>query len=413
MSPIDPILANQIVRREWSRIVASAMRILGDLDLAEDAAQESLAAAIEHWPIHGVPTHPGAWLTTVCRRRALNMLRAKRRRMEVSLPLDVAAASEGHAMADDRLTLLLLCCHRALSREAQVALTLRLGGGLSTREIARALLVDERALGQRISRAKRRLREIAAPFASPSPEEIAARLDVVLEVVYLVFNEGYFSQSQDAIRSELVGDAAMLAEQLCELAPERSEVWGLASMIHFKAARTASRLSADGALVPLDEQSRSTWKRDYITRGERYRASAIGAARAQNCGVGRYVLQAEIEAHHCRAERFEDTNWEAIDQLYEALVTSTNNPVAELAWVVARSYARSPSAGMALLDHLGTESKLAQSPTVRATRADLLRRMSHPAEAGAIYRVLSRLQVGAAERRFYERRAAECAETEV
>ncbi len=405
--PFDPIFATRLVRSEWSRMVAVALRILGDLDLAQDIAQETLLAAVRTWPTDGIPANTGAWLATVARRRALNQLRSRTRRGEVALPDDMPGSGDPPLSEDDRLALVLLCCHPSLSHDAKVTLTLRLAGGLSTREIARGFVANERAIGQRIARAKRHLRSIPDPLKEPEPEDMGPRIEAVLEVVYLIFNEGYLSDTNEAVRGELMWEAAMLADQLTQLAPDLPEVWGLAALIHLKTARTATRLSPAGQLVPLDEQDRRLWDREAIRRGERCRSAAVGAAR-RGVPVGAYVLQAEIEAHHCRAERFADTDWPAIDTLYEALVDLTGNAVAKLGWAVARSYAVSPGAGLALLDQHSCEQKLRGYDLAAATRADMLRRKGDLHQAARLYRTLHRSTASGPQRDLYARRLAEC-----
>lgn len=410
---IDPVLALRIVRTEWSRIVSAAMRILQDLDLAEDAAQEALLIATEKWPADGIPANPGAWLTTVTRRRALNMLRGRKRRRETAFPEGIEIANDDEEAAqerqDDRLTLLLLCCHPTLSHDSRVTLTLRLAGGLSTREIARGFVIPEKTIGQRISRAKSRLRGVSDPFTDLEPDQLAERSGAVMEVIYLIFNAGYLNDSADEpIRRELLWEAVMLSQQLAEIMPENPEAWGLASLIQFKTARTGARIAANGHLVPLDEQDRTAWDRIAITKGERFRSSAIAVAR-QGPAIGSYSIQAEIEAHHCRAETFGATDWLSVEQLYEALVELTGNPVTELGWVVARSYARSPSEGLDLLERLGTESRLPNYPHAKATRADLLRRGGQSRAAEAVYEALLQDETSGSQRQFYQRRLSELA----
>lgn len=408
---LDPVLALRIVRTEWSRIVSVAMRVLNDLDLAEDAAQEALLVATRKWPTDGIPANPGAWLTTVTRRRALNLLRSQRRRRETALPTCAEISNDDdenvQEREDDRLTLLLLCCHPTLGHDARVTLTLRLAGGLSTREISRGLLVSEKTVGQRISRAKSNLRRVSDPFIAVEPDDLAERSKAVMEVIYLVFNAGYLNDNVDQpIKRELLWEADMLSRQLAELMPENLEIWGLASLIQFKIARTDCRMTANGQLIPLDEQNRIMWDRDAIVRGERFRSSAIAAAQ-RGSAIGPYSIQAEIEAHHCRAETFETTDWTAIDRLYEALVGLTGNPVTELGWVVARSYAHSPQEGLNLLEMLGTEAKLKNYLHASATRADLLRRTGQVREATALYEKLAGGENSKSQRQFYKRRLSE------
>ncbi len=404
---LDPVLATRIVRSEWSRMVSVAMRILGDLDLAQDAAQEALLAATEKWPTTGVPKNPAAWLTTVVRNKALNTRRDRTRAAEDNLQDYPHLAASSANASDDRLTLLLLCCHPQLSREVSVAVTLRLAGGLSTREIARGLVIAEKTAGQRIFRGKRILRTVQHPFEPPSPAEVEARITTVLEVVYLIFNEAYYSHSAEPIRGELLWEAAMLADQLTQLSPSRPEVWGLAALIQYKCARTASRFNADGDMIPLDEQDRQLWSREHIQTAEGYRAAAMGAAKSTQA-VGPYVLQAEIEAHHARAETFAHTCWEEIDHLYGILAEVTQNPIVQLNWVVARSYARSPEEAMTLLNELDLAHTLSRYPLTQATQADLLRRNGDWHAAGVLYRRLAATTTSATEQRFYRRRLSEC-----
>ncbi|HEV8166757.1 MAG TPA: sigma-70 family RNA polymerase sigma factor, partial [Actinomycetota bacterium] len=291
---LDPLAAARLVRQEWSRVVAVSMRILGDLDEAEDMAQEALLEATRRWPVDGVPANPGAWLTTVARNRALNRLRDQRRRGGPPLPLEdwLGSAATGttaedadlDGFGDDRLRLVVLCCHPSLHRDAQVALTLRLVGGLTVREIANAFVQRESTVAQRISRAKRRLQDARVRFELPPVAELPARLGAVLEVVYLVFNEGYGPHSSDHRRRSLCREACMLADQLTELAPTVPEAWGLAALLHFQSSRFDARLAPDGAPIPLDEQDRRRWDRRQIRLGERCLAAAHNAA-----GPGRPV----------------------------------------------------------------------------------------------------------------------------
>jgi RNA polymerase sigma factor (sigma-70 family) len=307
---LDPLAAARLVRQEWSRVVAVAMRILGDLNEAEDMAQEALLEATRRWPVDGVPASPGAWLTTVARNRALNRLRDQRRRggppllledgLDAATTGDVAEHADPDGFGDDRLRLVVLCCHPSLGRDAQVALTLRLVGGLTAREIANAFVHREATVAQRISRAKSSLRTQRARFELPPVAELPARLGAVLEVVYLVFNvfnEGYGPHSPDGRRRSLCQEASMLADQLTELAPMVPEVWGLAALLHFQSSRFDARLAPGGVPVPLDEQDRRRWDRRQIRLGEGCLAAGHNAA-GPGRPVGPYLLQAEIAARH-------------------------------------------------------------------------------------------------------------------
>ena len=407
---LDPVFANRLIRREWSRIVATATRIVGDLDRAEDIAGEALLVAIEKWPVDGVPNNPGAWLTTVARNRAINALR-KDRRITGEPPPDIEAPAnepDPDALPDDRLALMVMCCHPSLSQTSQVALTLRLAGGLSTREIGRAYVTPSATIGQRISRAKATLREEGVRFEVPPPAELASRLGAVIEAIYLVFNEGYASQSPGRMRAELVESAQMLAEVLTEVAPTQPEVWGLAALIAFTLSRTHARFGPDGGLVPLDEQDRSRWDREAIAKGERFLAAGKAAARAGAVPIGAYALQAEIAATHARAESWTATDWRTIERVYELLARATGNPVVELNRAVAISYARSPAEGLEHLKCVEQDARLEGYAMLHATRADLLRRAGEHAAASEAYAALVESTKDPKERALYERRLAEC-----
>jgi RNA polymerase sigma factor (sigma-70 family) len=413
---LDPLAAARLVRQEWSRVVAVAMRILGDLDEAEDMAQEALLEATRRWPVDGVPANPGAWLTTVARNRALNRRRDQRRRGGPPLPLDerVLSTATGEAadhadpdgFGDDRLRLVVLCCHPSLQRDAQVALTLRLVGGLTVREIANAFVQRESTVAQRISRAKRRLQDQRARFELPPVAELPARLGAVLEVVYLVFNEGYGPHSSDQRRRSLCREASMLADQLTEIAPTVPEVWGLAALLHLQASRLDARLAPDGAPVPLDEQDRRRWDRQQVRLGERCLAAGHNAA-GPGRPIGTYLLQAEIAARHARAPTFADTDWDAIQQLYTALVEITDNPVVRLNWAIARYFTHGLQEALGILDRLG--DALGDYHLLAATRADLLRRAGRTREAAGLFRTLAADAPTEQQRRLYRRRLTECA----
>lgn len=413
---LDPLAATAVVRSEWSGMVAVAMRIVGDLGDAEDVAQEALLQATRSWPTDGIPANPGAWLTTVTRRRAINRLRDRSRRPAGSpLDEDTAAAPSapddpgGEAdldgYGDDRLRLIVLCCHPALSQDARATLTLRLVSGLSTREIAAAYVTSEATVAQRISRAKATLRTDGGGFVLPAPEQLGPRLDSVLEVIYLLFNEGYGPQSDRRRRAILSREAIALGHQLTRLVPANPEAWGLLALLRFQSSRDRARLDPTGAIIPLDEQDRSRWDRLAITEAEQALASAHNAATGSS-PIGRYTLEAEIAARHARAATFAETDWAEIDLLYSVLVEATGNPVTGLNWAIARSYRDGPIAGLDILDQLTDE--LADYPLAAATRADLLRRADRHEDAAALYRQIEAEAGSEQERSFYARRLAEC-----
>ncbi|HWD42232.1 MAG TPA: sigma-70 family RNA polymerase sigma factor [Actinomycetota bacterium] len=415
---LDPQTAVRLVRQEWSQVVAVAMRILGDLDEAEDMAQEALLEATRRWPVDGVPANPGAWLTTVARNRALNRRRDERRRGGPTLALDeglvpvmtgdAADAADLDGFGDDRLRLVVLCCHPSLRRDAQVALTLRLVGGLTVREIANAFVQREATVAQRISRAKRSLHEHRVGFELPPVAELPARLGAVLEVVYLVFNEGYGPHSSDQRRRSLCQEALMLADQLTEIAPTVPEVWGLAALLQFQSSRFDARLAPDGTLIPLDEQDRRRWDRQRVRLGERCLAAGHNAA-GPGRPIGPYLLQAEIAARHARAPTFADTDWHAIEQLYAALVEITGNPIVRLNWAIARSFTHGPQEALGIIDQLG--DVLGDYHLLAATRADLLRRAGRTEEAAELFQALVASASTEPQRRLYRRRLAECADS--
>jgi RNA polymerase sigma-70 factor (ECF subfamily) len=413
---LDPLAAARLVRQEWSRVVAVAMRILGDLDEAEDMAQEALVEATRRWPVDGVPANPGAWLTTVARNRALNRLRDQRRRggpplllqdgLDAATSGDVAEHADLDGFGDDRLRLVVLCCHPSLGRDAQVALTLRLVGGLTARQIANAFVQREATVAQRISRAKSSLRAQRARFELPPVAELPGRLGAVLEVVYLVFNEGYGPHSPDDRRRSLCEEASMLADQLTEIAPTVPEVWGLAALLHFQSSRFDARLAPGGAPIPLDEQDRRGWDRRQIRLGEACLAAGHNAA-GPGRRVGSYLLQAEIAARHARAPTFADTDWDAIQRLYEALVEITGNPVVRLNWAIARYFTHGLREALGILDRLG--DALGDYHLLAAARADLLRRAGRTDQAAELFRALAADAPTEQQRHLYQRRLSECA----
>jgi RNA polymerase sigma-70 factor (ECF subfamily) len=395
-------------RDHWARAVGALWRRFGDPDLAEEAVQEAFSRAAARWPVEGVPAEPAAWLIATAGNVAVDRLRRDRTLAEKLPHLDAPGIEPPPEIADerlpdDRLELIFACCHPALPTEAQVALTLRLAGGLTTPEIARAFLVSEPVMAQRLVRAKRRLR-VAGIGLRESPEPVVPeRLDQVMAVLYLIFNEGYAASSGDApVRGELCTEAIRLARILASLLPREPEPSGLVALMLFHHARAAARTGADGVPVLLDEQDRSLWDRGLIDDGER---ALRDAARAGWLGV--YCLQAAIAREHVRAAAAADTDWPAIVRLYDDLAAVAPSPIVDLNRAVAVSMSEGPEAGLALVDGLAGDPALAGYHLLPAARADMLRRLGRDPEALADYRRALELAPGAADRAFLSRRCAE------
>jgi RNA polymerase sigma-70 factor, ECF subfamily len=396
-------------REQSGRALATLARLLGDLSAAEDAVQEAFVEALRTWPARGVPDKPGAWITTTARNRALD-----RARRESSRPgREQAAALAGEAagpdlpevypVADDQLRLIFTCCHPALAPAAQVGLTLRLVCGLQTSEIARAFLQPEPTVAQRLSRAKAKIRTAAIPFRVPPAHLLPERVPPVLACVYLVFSEGYAATAGDAlIRHELCDEALRLARSLVTLMPDEPEARGLLALILLQDSRRATRLSPAGDLVLLEDQDRSGWDAARIAEG------VDQLARAWRAGPpGSYRLQAAIAAEHARAPAWAATDWARIAGLYGDLAQVAPSPVVELNRAVAVSFAAGPAAGLAVLDAVGDEPRLARNPQLPAARSDMLRRLGRRDEAAAGYRdALARART-APEQAFLARRLAE------
>jgi RNA polymerase sigma-70 factor, ECF subfamily len=402
-------LIDQVFRRESGRVLAALIRTTGDFELAEDALQEACARAVASWPKDGLPERPGAWLTTVARRCALDLLR-RRRHSPLGLveppepeafapePEEDAAAISG--VEDDRLRLLFTCCHPALAQPAQVALALRTLGGLSTREIARAFVEPESATAQRLVRAKRKIREAGIPYEVPRREVFPERLEAVLAVVYLVFNEGYAATEADGLmRPDLCAEAIRLGRLLVELLPEEPEARGLLALMLLHDARREARLGPEGEVVSLEEQDRTLWNAAAIAEGKALLDAAVSQRRP-----GPYQVQAAIAALHGQAARPEDTDWHQIAGLYSALLRYQPTPVVELNAAVALAMAEGPEHGLRWMDGLATREELAGYHLLPAARADLLRRAGRLEEAKAAYAEALALVRNPAERAYLERR---------
>lgn len=373
---------------ESPRLIASLTRLVRDVGIAEEIAQDAFVLALEQWPELGVPDKPGAWLTVTAKHKAIDRIRRDRSRQskytEIAVdpsaqpPSAMPAPDAVDGVEDDLLALVFVACHPVLPRESRVALTLRLVGGLRTDEIARAFLVPSATMGQRISRAKRTLSEAKVPFEVPAREELPARLAAVLEVVYLVFNEGYSATSgEDWIRRDLASEAMRLARVLAGLLPREPEVHGLVALTELQASRFAARVGVDGKPVLLQDQDRSRWDRTLLTHGNAALERAVGLGRP----LGPYSLQAAIAGCHVRAPRFEDTDWEAIVALYDALAQVAPSPVVELNRAVALLHSDGPEAALAALDAVRDDPRLARLHLYGAVRGEVLERLGRYGEA--------------------------------
>ncbi len=409
-SGVDPVEA--AFREEWGRVVAALIRRLGDWDLAEDCAAEAFAEATRRWAVEGVPVKPGAWLTTVAGTRAMDRLRRARRGGElleqVGRDPSLQASgfddmdsifSEGDAIEDDRLRLIFTCCHPALGLEARVALTLRMLGGLSTAEIARAFLVEEATMGKRLTRAKAKITGAGIPYRVPSADLLSERLGGVLAVLYLMFNEGYVASSGDALlRVDLCEEAIRLTRLLRSLMPDEPEVAGLLALMLFGHSRRSARVDAAGELVRLEDQDRSRWDRGLIAEGRALLLATLGTGEA-----GPYVLQAAIGACHAEAADAAATDWPQIAGLYALLLEVMDTPVVALNRAVAVAMAGDWDRGLALLEALSESGSLDGYHLLAAARADLLRRAGRPDEAARWYRRALEEAPAGPEQRFQRR----------
>ena len=387
-------------RTEHGRAVAVLVRVFGDIDIAEEAVADAFTAAVERWPTDGLPPSPAGWIITTARNRAIDRLRregtrADRYAQAALLHVRDEPVEEG-PVQDERLRLMFTCCHPALGRAAQVALTLRLLGGLTTAEIARAFLVPEPTMAQRLVRAKGKIRDARIPYRLPAAADLAGRLQSVLAVVYLVFNEGYAASSGDAlVRADLCAEAVRLGRQLAELVPDEPEVWGLLALMLLALSRRPARTTADGLLVPLAEQDRSLWNQTLVAESQ-----ALVRECLRRNAPGPYQIQAAIGAVHSDARSAAATDWPQIVQLYDQLLAIDPSPVVALNRAVAVAEVAGPAAGLALVDALG----LGTYRLFHAIRADLLRRLGRGSEASAAYEAAIELTQNAAERSFLSRR---------
>jgi RNA polymerase sigma-70 factor, ECF subfamily len=395
---VDEALIGRVFREESGRSVATLIRILGDIELAEDAVQEAFEVALRRWPADGLPPNPGGWITTTARNRAVDRLRRDARGRELTAQLadddrhDARPGPEVEPVRDDRLRLIFTCCHPALSSEARVALTLRLLGGLTTAEVARAFLVAEPTMAQRLARAKRKIKAARIAYRVPTEAELPDRLRSVLAVLYLVYNAGADSPSGEELRAE----AIRLTRAVAGLMPDEPEVAGLLALMLLTESRQRSRFAPDGSLVLLRDQDRATWSRALIDEGQRLVRACLRVDRP-----GPYQVQAAINAVHADAASVEATDWSQILALYDQLLALSPTPVVALNRAIALAETRGPGVALAVVDELDLDGY----HLFHATRADLLRRLDRAEEAARAYRRAADLAPGAAERAFLEGQA--------
>jgi RNA polymerase sigma-70 factor (ECF subfamily) len=400
-----------VFRNESGRIIAGLIRVSHSFDLAEEAMQDAFAAAVVSWRAEGVPANPAAWITATARRKLIDYARREQTRRnnedqllyEHVLRCHASEEEMSRPFEDDRLRLIFTCCHPAINKEAQIALTLRTLGGLTTPEIARAFLVPESTLAQRLVRAQRKIQQARIPYEVPSPDRMPERLSAAQAVLYLIFNEGYSASSGDnLVRRELCADAIRLARTLTELMPDNPESMALLALMLLQDSRRDARSSRDGQLVTLEEQDRSLWHLDQIAEGTRLVERALGRR-----NVGPYQLQAAIAAVHAEARTAEETDWKQIAALYGILNASQGSPIVSLNHAVAIAMSESLDRGLALIDDLGSTGELDSYHLYHAARADLLRRLGRNREARESYNRGLALTTNAVELRYLRRRISE------
>jgi RNA polymerase sigma-70 factor (ECF subfamily) len=409
---------DRLVREDYGRVLAALARRCGDLDLAEDVLAEALARAAERWPREGLPDSPAAWLTTVARNLLIDRLRAGAPEVGWSDAAEQVAAADAEngeggathdalALADDRLRLLFVCCHPALAQEARMALALRTLCGLTTREIARAFVEPEATTAQRLVRAKRKIREARIPFEVPAAAQLAERVDTVLAVIYLLFNEGYLAhETEPPLRNDLCEQGIRLGKLACDLVRRHAEAQALVGLMLLQHARRNARVDG-GELVPLEAQDRSRWDEEQIRSGLAWLDDAIACHRAQGRPPGPYLLQAAIAALHARATSHDETDWPQIAALYEGLLAVLPSPVVELNAAVAHAMARGPQEGLRRIAALESRGELAGYHLLPAAQAELLRRAGDMTAARAAYERALALATQPIERRFLARRMGE------
>jgi RNA polymerase sigma-70 factor, ECF subfamily len=405
VSPVDPGEAiTRAHREEWARVVATLTRHFGDLDVAEEAAAEAFATAVERWPADGVPPNPGGWLTTTARRKALDRIRRENRRddkqKQAQMMYDDDPTDSLGAVDDERLRLIFTCCHPALASEARVALTLRMVGGLTVAEIARAFLVQEATMGQRITRAKAKIKAARIPYRVPSADELPRRVSGVLAVLYLVFNEGYLASGPgtDPVRHDLTAEAIRLARLLRALMPEDGEVAGLLALMLLAEARRTARVSANGELVTLDEQDRGAWDAALVAEGHQLVRERLATGQAP----GRYQILAAINAVHTSARDVRDTDWSQVVALYDQLARLDPSPIVALNRAVAIAELDGPDVALGIVDRL--QDELVDYHAYFVARADILRRLGRNEESRAAYDRAIALAGNTAETAYLTRR---------